>query len=120
MQGTSYPTYNLFMPNLKGILNKLESNTVKKYDGNSVNINSLTSDVQVEALKARKKLLADLYVRFDTNLEQQWREDLYVATLLDPRMKHFNAWPTKQIFYDLDWAKKVLIFHYFLFICLLW
>jgi hypothetical protein len=57
-----------------------------------------------EAMRARAKFLAGLYKRFSRNLTLGTRRQLYISTLLDPRFKTFEAWPTDDDEYDLEWG----------------
>ena len=106
------------MPHLKAVYVNLESPVVKLHSGKKVQVSTLSSDVQRDALVARKELCKNMYTRFDDNLEQRWREDLYVAILLDPgTFKHLVCWLAYKIpFLQFGLGKEGMYFIFFLFI----
>jgi hypothetical protein len=47
-------------------------------------------------LKARTQMVESIYKYFDLDLSESHRAKLYICTLLDPRFKKFNFWPTRK------------------------
>ena len=47
-------------------------------------------------LKARTQMVESMYKYFDVDLSESHRAKLYICTLLDPRFKKFNFWPTRK------------------------
>jgi hypothetical protein len=45
-------------------------------------------------LKVRTQMVESVYKYFDLDLSESHRVKLYICTLLDPRFKKFNFWPT--------------------------
>ena len=61
---------------------------------------SLEKDVMTEKmkliLKTRTQMVESIYKYFDLDLSESHRAKLYICTLLDPRFKKFNYWPTRK------------------------
>ncbi len=47
-------------------------------------------------LKVRTQMVESIYKYFDLDLSESHRAKLYISTLLDPRFKKFNFWPTRK------------------------
>ena len=53
-------------------------------------------DMTKHILKARTQMVEIFYKYFDTGLSESHRAKLYICTLLDPRFKNYNMWPTRK------------------------
>ena len=51
-------------------------------------------DMTKRILKARTQMVESMYEYFDVGLSESHRAKLYICTLLDPRFKNYNMWPT--------------------------
>ena len=54
------------------------------------------TDMTKHILKARTQMVESIYRYFDSDLSESHRTKLYICTLLDPRFKHYNWWPTRK------------------------
>ena len=100
IQGSNYPTRNLALPLLSGIIATLTSQF--KIEGKIVQL-------PPNICKARSKLLEGILIRFDDDLEDGYREDLMIATLFDPRLKTFDKYPTRQgSTFNRSWAIEAM------------
>jgi len=97
MQGTQYPTSNLVMPQLYQMITKLEMTTMTYVHTSPKE--SITID---EAL--------GMYKYFDSDLSESHRAKLYICTLLDPRFKHYNWWPTRKYVHNAPVMHSVYSF----------
>ena len=41
-------------------------------------------------------MVESMYKYFDSDLSESHRVKLYISTLLDPRFKNYNMWPTRK------------------------
>ena len=104
MQGTQYPTSNLVMPQLHQMISGLEMpkiTYVHTAQRETISIHeALDKAVMPEKmkliLKARTQMVESIYKYFDLDLSESHRAKLYICTLLDPRFKKFNFWPTRK------------------------
>ena len=104
MQGTQYPTCNLVMPQLHQMISGLEMpkiTYVHTAQRETISIHeALDKAVMPEKmkliLKARTQMVESIYKYFDLDLSESHRAKLYICTLLDPRFKKFNFWPTRK------------------------
>ena len=104
MQGTQYPTSNLVMPQLHQMISGLEMpkiTYVHTAQRETISIHeALEKAVMPEKmkliLKARTQMVESMYKYFDVDLSESHRAKLYICTLLDPRFKKFNFWPTRK------------------------
>ena len=104
MQGTQYPTSNLVMPQVYQMITKLEMSTmtyVHTSRKESISIDealqkAVRPDMMKRILKARTQMVESMYKYFDSDLSESHRAKLYICTLLDPRFKHYNWWPTRK------------------------
>ena len=104
MQGTQYPTSNLVMPQLHQMISGLQMpkiTYVHTAQRETISIHeALDKAVMPEKmkliLKARTQMVESIYKYFDLDLSESHRAKLYICTLLDPRFKKFNFWPTRK------------------------
>ena len=45
---------------------------------------------------ARSQMVENIFARFDTNLSESHRAKLYICTILDPKFKSYQMWPTRK------------------------
>ena len=104
MQGTQYPTSNLVMPQLYQMIHKLSISSITyvhtgKKETMSID-EVLSSSMDSQKMKlivaARSQMVENIYARFDTNLSESHRAKLYICTILDPRFKKYQMWPTRK------------------------
>ena len=104
MQGTQYPTSNLVMPQLHQMISGLQMPKITyvhtaQRETTSIH-EALEKAVMPEKmtliLKARTQMVESIYKYFDLDLSESHRAKLYICTLLDPRFKKFNFWPTRK------------------------
>ena len=104
MQGTQYPTSNLVMPQLHQMISGLQMpkiTYVHTAQRETISIReAMEKAVMPEKmkliLKARTQMVESMYKYFDLDLSESHRAKLYICTLLDPRFKKFNFWPTRK------------------------
>ena len=104
MQGTQYPTSNLVMSQLHQMISALEMpkiTYVHTAQKETISIHeALEKAVMPEKmkliLKARTQMVESIYKYFELDLSESHRAKLYICTLLDPRFKKFNYWPTRK------------------------
>ncbi len=102
MQGTQYPTSNLVMPQLHQMISGLQMpkiTYVHTTQRETISTReSLEKAVMSEKmkliLKTRTQMVESINKYFDLDLSESHRAKLYICTLLDPRFKKFNFWPT--------------------------
>ncbi|KAK3252896.1 hypothetical protein CYMTET_37830 [Cymbomonas tetramitiformis] len=106
LQDTKYPTASLILPMLGKVAHYTEA-TPLKFENVLVKI---TND---SVIHARKLLLTDFIFRFFNGLQDCKLEDWCIATVLDPRYKHFTfhcvgRWMRGKMTAELalDWTRK--------------
>ena len=57
---------------------------------------AVMSEKMALILKVRTQMVESIYKYFDLDLSESHRAKLYICTLLDPRFKKFNFWPTRK------------------------
>ncbi len=59
-------------------------------------------------LKVMTQVVESMYKYFDSDLSESHRATLYICTLLDPRFKHYNWWPTRKYEWGLqhEWGSQ--------------
>jgi hypothetical protein len=102
IQDTKYPTSNLVMPQVYQVITNLEMTTmtyVHTSPKESVTIDEALAKAvrpvkMKHILKVRTQMVERTYKYFDSDLSESHRAKLYICTLLDPRLNHYNWWPT--------------------------
>jgi hypothetical protein len=115
MQGTQYPTCNLVMPQLYQMITKLEMNSITYVHTarkETITIQAALEkaanpDMTKRILKARTQMVESMYEYFDAGLSESHRAKLYICTLLDPRFKNYNMWPTRKYVTIHTYAQSV-------------
>jgi hypothetical protein len=64
-------------------------------------------DMTKRILKARTQMVESMYEYFDAGLSESHRAKLYICTLLDPRFKNYNMWPTRKYVTIHTYAQSV-------------
>ena len=64
-------------------------------------------DMTKRILKARTQMVESMYKYFDSGLSKSHRAKLYICTLLDPRFKNYNMWPTRKYVTTHTYAQRV-------------
>jgi hypothetical protein len=64
-------------------------------------------DMTKHILKARTQMVESMHKFFDTGLSESHRAKLYICTLLDPRFKNYNMWPTRKYVTIHTYAQSV-------------
>jgi hypothetical protein len=87
IEGTQYPTSNLYVPMVCKMINKLDPASIlkKPWDGTS-----LLSTPSTDLYKAHVALHTDMKQRMIENLKESTRIKFIISTMLDPRFKNFN------------------------------
>jgi hypothetical protein len=104
MQDTHYPTSNLVMPQLHQMISRLQMPNityVHTAQRETISIResleeAVMPDKMKVILRARTQMVESIYKYFDLDLSESHRAKLYICTLLDPRFKKFNFWPTRK------------------------
>ena len=117
MQGTQYPTSNLVMPQVYQMITKLEMSTMTYVHTSRKESISIDEALQKAVrpvmmkriLKARTQMVESMYKYFDSDLSESHRAKLYICTLLDPRFKHYNWWPTRKYVQNAPVMHRVYI-----------
>ena len=115
MQGTQYPTCNLVMPQLYQMITKLEMSSITYVHTarkETITIQAAlqkaaSPDMTKHILKARTQMVESMYKYFDAGLSESHRAKLYICTLLDPRFKNYNMWPTRKYVTIHTYAQRV-------------
>ena len=115
MQGTQYPTCNLVMPQLYQMITKLEMSSITYVHTarkETITIQAALEkaarpDMTKRILKARTQMVESMYEYFDAGLSESHRAKLYICTLLDPRFKNYNMWPTRKYVTIHTYAHRV-------------
>ena len=115
MQGTQYPTCNLVMPQLYQMITELEMSSITYVHTarkETITIQAALEkaarpDMTKRILKARTQMVESMYKYFDAGLSESHRAKLYICTLLDPRFKNYNMWPTRKYVTIHTYAQRV-------------
>ena len=105
------------MPQLYQMITKLEMTTmtyVHTSRKESITIDedlekAVRPDMMKHILKAMTQMVESMYKYFDSDLSESHRAKLYICTLLDPRFKHYNWWPTRKYVQNAPVMHRVYI-----------
>ena len=105
LTATSYfdPMWNSFSKHTDGSMQWIPKQIVAIGE----DFHSQVGEDKVRTTLVRTQMVESMYEYFDSGLSESHRAKLYICTLLDPRFKIYNMWPTRKYVTYHSYAQRV-------------